>query len=86
MIKFTNLKEIYLNENNISEIGNLLDFVGHFKNLEKIDFSENGFDKNDKVIKKIIDKSIDEYSKILQTNKSEKNVDNNKIKTLEVIY
>ena len=54
--------------------------------MEKIDFSENGFDKNDKVIKKIIDKSIDEYSKILQTNKSEKNVDINKIKTLEVIY
>ena len=86
LIKFTNLKEIELNNNNISNIGNISDFVKHFKQLEKIDFSENEFDKNDIVIKRIIDKTINEYSKILESIRNEKTPDKTLIKKLEIKY
>ena len=47
LIKYKNLKKIEINSNKIKNISNLIEFIGNFSQLEKINMKYNSIDLND---------------------------------------
>ena len=46
LIKYKNLKKIEINSNKIKNISNLIEFIGNFSQLEKINMKYNSIDLN----------------------------------------